>query len=284
MDRRPTATKRYCGSKRTRSTRLSEGTVRRLRIPDRRLLAPGHSAVLFVWLSLNSDDVPRLLMHRIGVTVPTAAGGGTDSVTVDGLNVTVASQMPRIVGPPLEGDHWLAANGPDNNANHRRTLLSLTGEAHIAQRFAIDWVRLYDDGRTFRGDPLKNSSYRAFGANVLAVGDGIVVDAADEIPENVPDLVARAVTITPRRLVGNFVLLDIGDVPGRSTRTYSSAAFRFGRATECDGAKCLAEWGTPEIRLSHTCTFTSPIAIRHSIQRGFRTALRALICRPNQER
>ena len=179
--------------------------------PDRRLLAPGHSAVLFVWLSLNSDDVPRLLTHRIGVTVPTAAGGGTDSVTVDGLNVTVASQMPRIVGPPLEGDHWLAANGPDNNANHRRTLLSLTGEAHIAQRFAIDWVRLYDDGRTFRGDPLKNSSYRAFGANVLAVADGIVVDAADEIPENVPDLVARAVTITPRRLVGNFVLLDIGD-------------------------------------------------------------------------
>jgi hypothetical protein len=50
-----------------------------------------------------------------------------------------------------EGDHWLAANEPDNSANHRRTLLSLTGEAHIAQRFAIDWVRLYAAGFAAQG-------------------------------------------------------------------------------------------------------------------------------------
>ena len=92
---------------------------------------------------------------------------------------------------------------------------------------------MYDDGRTFRGDPLKNSSYRAFGANVLAVADGIVVDAADEIPENVPELVARAVTITPRTLVAILCCSISATGPGRSTRTGSSAVFRFGRATEC---------------------------------------------------
>jgi hypothetical protein len=37
----------------------------------------------------------------------------------------------------------------------------VAGEGRIAQRFAIDWVRLFEDGRTFRGDPRNNASYRA---------------------------------------------------------------------------------------------------------------------------
>jgi hypothetical protein len=81
----------------------------------------------------------------------------------------------------------------------------------LAHRFAIDWVRLHDDGRTLRGDPLKNESYRAFGANVLAVADSTVVAILDGIPENVPDPVKRAVPITPETLGGNYILLDLGD-------------------------------------------------------------------------
>ncbi|HEU4689575.1 MAG TPA: M23 family metallopeptidase [Vicinamibacterales bacterium] len=178
---------------------------------DRRLLAAGQTSVLCVWLSVGSDRVPRQLTHHVVVRLPTAAGTGTNAISVDGFDVAVVRDTPRVIGPPLEGDHWLAANGPDNSAGHRRTFLSLTGQARIAQRFAIDWVRVHDDGRTFRGDPLTNASYRAFGADVLAVADGVVVDALDEIPENVPDLVARAVPMTPRTLVGNYVLLDIGN-------------------------------------------------------------------------
>ena len=68
-----------------------------------------------------------------------------------------------------------------------------------------------DDGRTLRGDPLKNESDRAFGANVLAVADGTIVSIVDGIPENVPDPVKRAVPITPETLGGNYILLDLGD-------------------------------------------------------------------------
>ncbi|MGE0702583.1 MAG: M23 family metallopeptidase [Vicinamibacterales bacterium] len=179
--------------------------------PNPNVLGGGQSSVLFVWLSAGSGAVPRLLTHRVELSLPKADGSGTDAIAMEGLEVAVATEAPRMVGPPLEGEHWLAANGPDNNIDHRRTLLSLTGEARLAQRFAIDWVQLYDDGRTFRGDPLRNDSYRSFGANVLAVADGVVVGTLDGIPENTPDPVARAVPMTPRTLIGNYVLLDIGD-------------------------------------------------------------------------
>jgi murein DD-endopeptidase MepM/ murein hydrolase activator NlpD len=70
---------------------------------------------------------------------------------------------------------------------------------------------MYDDGRTWRGDQLKNSSYRAYGSRALAVADGVVVETTDGIPENVPDPVARAVPITPSTLGGNTIVLDIGN-------------------------------------------------------------------------
>jgi murein DD-endopeptidase MepM/ murein hydrolase activator NlpD len=72
-------------------------------------------------------------------------------------------------------------------------------------------MRLYEDGRTSKGDPSKNASYRAYGADVLAVADAVVQETHDKIPENVPDPIARAVPITPETLGGNFVLLDLGD-------------------------------------------------------------------------
>jgi hypothetical protein len=81
---------------------------------------------------------------------PFVAAGSTHLVYE--LHIMNLSSRPAT----LEGDHWLAANGPGNEPDHRRTLLSLNGEGRIAQRFAIDWVRLFEDGRTFRGDPQRN--------------------------------------------------------------------------------------------------------------------------------
>jgi murein DD-endopeptidase MepM/ murein hydrolase activator NlpD len=119
--------------------------------------------------------------------------------------------LPRVIGPPLEGDRWLAANGPDNTTGHRRALIALAGQGRISQRYAIDWIQLYEDGRTWKDDPLKNANYRCYGARALAVADGIVADTHDGVPENVPGATSRAVPITPITLGGNYILLDLGD-------------------------------------------------------------------------
>jgi murein DD-endopeptidase MepM/ murein hydrolase activator NlpD len=67
------------------------------------------------------------------------------------------------------------------------------------------------DGWTFSGDRLKNESYHAYGAEVLAVADAVVVSVKDGMPENVPGLTSRAVPMTIENVAGNYVILDIGN-------------------------------------------------------------------------
>lgn len=189
---------------------------------ERRVLPAGRTVIAFLWVTSDSRTVPTALTHTLAIKIAgppsSTTASGDLAVDVNGIVTPVSSQQPRAISPPLEGDHWLAANGPDNTANHRRTILALNGEGRIAQRFAIDWVRLYDDGRTFQGDAKNNASYRAFGARALAVADGTVIESVDGIPENIPDPVARAVPITPATLGGNYVLLDLG---GEAYATYA---------------------------------------------------------------
>jgi murein DD-endopeptidase MepM/ murein hydrolase activator NlpD len=213
----------------------------------KRVLQGGQLAIVFVWITLPiGASAPTALTHRFSIhvveppkpanqptpaapTAPTqtntqtspqtsslALGGGARSgtvnqtLTVDGLTLRVSSRAPRVIGAPLEGDRWLAANGPDNSTGHRRALIALAGQGRISQRYAIDWIQLYEDGRTWQNDPLKNASYRCYGTHAIAVADGVVADMHDGIPENVPGATSRAVPITPETLGGNFILLDIG--------------------------------------------------------------------------
>src|SRR5262245_48136760 len=119
-------------------------------------------------------------------------------------------QKPVVISPPLRGGEWLAGNGPSNTSGHRRALIPVAGQAHIAQRFAIDWVRLREEGRTFTGDPKDNKNYRCYGAEALAVADAVVAAVKDGIPENVPGPTSRAVPITLETVGGNHVILDLG--------------------------------------------------------------------------
>src|SRR5262249_28383846 len=92
----------------------------------------------------------------------------------------------------------------------RRTLLAIDGRARIAQRFAIDWTRIGPDGQVFRGDPARNQNWTPYGADVLAVADGRVVEVQDGIAENDPTAATKAVPITLKTVGGNYVLLDVG--------------------------------------------------------------------------
>ncbi len=166
------------------------------------LTKPGKSGqitIAFLWATLEGAP-PAVLRHRL------TAG----EVTIEGAEVAVVSSKPVVLGPPLRGANWMALNGPGNSSIHRRALLPLSGKATIAQRFAIDWLRLGADGKNFSGDAKVNRSYSAWGAEAIAVADATVAGVKDGIPENVPGLRSRAVPITLDTLVGNFVLLDLG--------------------------------------------------------------------------
>jgi murein DD-endopeptidase MepM/ murein hydrolase activator NlpD len=70
-------------------------------------------------------------------------------------------------------------------------------------------VQINEDLRTHHGDPKDNGNYLCFGADALAVGDGVVVEVKDGIPENIPNQ-TPVVPITLDTVAGNHINLDLG--------------------------------------------------------------------------
>ena len=174
---------------------------------ERTRLAGGTRAVVYMWIPVDTNAVPGSFRNRVRVEQGTG-----DSLRVQELEGTVVQTTRRgpLIGPPLRGGPWLAANGPNPRSGHRRALIPTGGTPTIAQRFAIDWVKLNDSSTTFHDDRLKNENYYAEGNDALAVADGRVVATKDGIPENVPGANSRAVPITLETVGGNHVIIDIG--------------------------------------------------------------------------
>lgn len=175
-------------------------------LAERVTLAAGLRGVVFLWIPVEGGTAPTGLLPR--VTIETGRGDSVRVSELDGPAVPVHGTAPAI-GPPLRGGDWLTGNGPANQSGHRRAFIPI-GTATIAQRFAIDYVKLGADYRTWAGDSLKNASYLAYGSDALAVADGIVVAVKDSIPENIPGPRSRAVPITLETVGGNHVILDLG--------------------------------------------------------------------------
>ena len=173
---------------------------------ERARIAGGLRAVVFLWIPFDRG-APASLRHRL--TVTRGSGDSVQSAVLVGPATTVTRDI-AVIGPPLRGEGWLAANGPDPNTGHRRAIVPVDGTPAIAQRFAIDYVKMNESGRRFIGDSLENESYFAEGVDALAVADGIVVAVKDGIPENIPGPASRAVPITLETVGGNFVIIDIG--------------------------------------------------------------------------
>ena len=171
-------------------------------------IGPGGFAVVYMWANFdNLNDVPALMRQRITVKI----GDYPEGLTID----TPATQVDRnpvaVIAAPLTGDDWVAGNGPSNTSGHRRALIPIDGRAYISQRFAIDWVELYPDGKTYKGDPADNKNYRAYGHEIQSVADGTVTETKDGIPQNIPSETARAMPITLETIGGNHVIVDIGN-------------------------------------------------------------------------
>jgi murein DD-endopeptidase MepM/ murein hydrolase activator NlpD len=172
---------------------------------DKLQIASGGSAIVFVAIALDQGSrVPDRLLHRVLTA---------DSIA-EGAAITTHHTTLRVLGPPVEGANWLAADGPGNDPenHHRRGIIVVDGQAVISRRYAIDWKQI-KEGASFSGDPGSVRSYYDYGSSVLAVADGRVVIARDGIPDNIPghgESFHPAVTITMETVAGNTITLDMG--------------------------------------------------------------------------
>jgi hypothetical protein len=170
-----------------------------------------------VWLDVVIDGptdstpaVPRELSHSITVnltkpTPPLLPATMTEDVTP----VTVSTHQPPVIAPPLDGPRWLDANSCCDMTAHRMALNPLNGKLWAAERFAIDYVQLSQDGTVFRGDAAKPENYPYFGADIHAVADGPVVAVLDGLPEQVAGQSPTGLKL--EEYGGNHIVQDIGD-------------------------------------------------------------------------
>jgi murein DD-endopeptidase len=171
---------------------------------ERANIAGGTRANVFLWVPVLRTALPQSVRHRL-----TLQRGDSAAFVLDGAVTQVERQAVQIRAP-LRGE-WLAANGPSNASGHRRTALALNGTVAIAQRFGIDYLQVDSAGRTWDGDSTDNRSYFAYGEEIFAVADGMVVGTKDSIPENTPrGPVARAVPINLVTVGGNHAIIDLG--------------------------------------------------------------------------
>lgn len=174
---------------------------------DLRRIAPAARVVAYFWIDLAPGArPPRSVRHRIEMQVL----GTTDTtqVTFDTPPAAIASGDPVVLGPPLRGGTWVAIYLPRLVGGHRTVYYTMGGKARIPGRFAIDWIRLDENG-TMAPDSTALRERNGFGADVLAVADGIVSLAMDDIPDNdgTPTAAAHAL----ENASGNFVAIDIGN-------------------------------------------------------------------------
>ena len=169
--------------------------------------------LVLVDIALDSRDaIPPRLLHRLdllGATGPAQTVPSPLSYTA--APIALRPQVP-VIRSPLAGKGWVAINGccqPD--VGHRSTGLPINGRLYFAQRFAIDWMQLDDQARIAHGDLAQVESYVGFGADVLAVADGKVVDTLNTLPEQVPPNLPDPKTINLDNGFGNHVILDLGN-------------------------------------------------------------------------
>lgn len=154
---------------------------------------------------LPSEPTPRVIAHRIwGTDLET----GQPLVTVTGARMKVRSDIAvPVLQPPGKGSGWVCAEACCGRSHHRRTPLSLNGEIYLTQRYAIDFIRITESGRLFTNQGYDVKDWYVYGAELLAVADGVVIGAQDGLQEWVPGAGAK---VSKAEAAGNHVLVDMG--------------------------------------------------------------------------
>lgn len=174
------------------------------------VIPAGRSALIFLQFAAaqKNTTIPLTIINKV-VTFSAENNASQELM----LTTVLENPMPLVLGAPFASGVWFPFNGPSDDSRHRRSVLRLFDQFYIAQRYAIDWMQIGQDGFLVKPETSskENSSYVSYGAQVLAVADAVVEAITDDIPENLPESDTRAVTINLQTITGNSVLLKLSE-------------------------------------------------------------------------
>jgi len=153
-------------------------------------------------------QVPRAIAHRVVVSAADHDGKPQD-FTVLSPPMRLDCNPPIVLAPPFKGDGWVNANGCCKEIGpHRFVMNSINGSLAATEEFAIDWIRVDAQGHQFNGDPKDPKAWVGYGAELLAVAPGMVVEVMDGLPDVAAGKAPDNLTIP--QIAGNRVIIDIG--------------------------------------------------------------------------
>ena len=172
-----------------------------------RSIEGGMRAVVHIWVTLQAGAAhPKTLVHRLALRM----ADGTEQ-HVEGL-VDVRDEPAIRIGSPLRRGIWYVSQGPGDRTGHWGGVHISNGRAIIAQRFAIDVAGLDENGIAAVGDldRTTNEDWFGFGAEVIAVAEGIVLATRDGVSDRPP--LAQMPPLSELALeaaAGNYVVLEL---------------------------------------------------------------------------
>ena len=140
--------------------------------------------------------LPLVPRPRVQVATNVLVAIGTVFLAVQLVRIYAPPADPVVVEPPLAGEWAMLSGG-------RGALVSIHYPVPMVSN-AVDFLRLEEEGRGYRGDRARESAWYGFGEPVLAPADGSVVTVSD----GHPDAPVGNVGQTPGE--GNHIVLDIG--------------------------------------------------------------------------
>lgn len=176
-----------------------------------RILGPGQQASVMLDVSVPTQgEVPKILNHRLTITPESAMPPMFASpMTQPVASTLVSTDTPIVISPPLRGPGWFDANSCCQATPHRKAINPINGSQFAPERFAIDFVRLSEQGTVFDGPMDQLSSYPFYGADILAVADGPVVSMGWDLPDVTAGTNPTGLELS--QYGGNFVVQDIGN-------------------------------------------------------------------------
>lgn len=168
-------------------------------------LSPGASSVVYIEHALQKDKQNVQLAHRIHFEP--IRSGKLDRA--QGGTINLSKKPPLILGQPLSTGIWTAIYDPSWPRGHRRAIYTVNGKNYIPGRFAIDFIRLNDQGKYSDDDENIVKNWYGYGNDVLAVADGVVASMRDDFPESTT--LSEHPGYPSDKATGNYVSIDIGN-------------------------------------------------------------------------
>lgn len=182
--------------------------VHRLASPakdDATVMPPGTTSVLYLEpiIRTGTDQEQEVVLLRYTV----GRDGKKENHTFR-CNLMLEKKTPLVLGAPLREGTWVAVYDPAWERGHRRVLYKGDSGMHLPGRYAIDFIRIDDQGRYARGNEDTIGHWYGYGADVVAVSDGTVLSVRNNFPESTT--LSAHHQPGPEDATGNYISLQIG--------------------------------------------------------------------------